>query len=75
MTIISLEEAKANLEELVNNLGVGDAIVIVRGTQPVAQLVPPPVAPRKRKFGTLRGKLEVIADDDEHLQGFEDYVS
>jgi antitoxin (DNA-binding transcriptional repressor) of toxin-antitoxin stability system len=75
MTTVTLEEAKAKLEELVNNLGVGDAIVIVRGTQPVAQLVPPPVASRKRKFGTLRGKLEVVAEDDEHLEGFEDYVS
>lgn len=74
MTTVTLEEAQAKLVELVNGLGPGDAIVIVRDNQPVAQLVSLPESRPTPKFGTLRGVIEVISDDETHLDDFQDYM-
>lgn len=74
MTTVTLEEAQAKLVELVNSLGPGDVIVIVRDNHPVAQLAPATAPNRQPKFGTLKGVIEVISDDDEHLADFKEYM-
>jgi antitoxin (DNA-binding transcriptional repressor) of toxin-antitoxin stability system len=43
MSTVTIEEAQAKLPELIEQLGIGDEIVITRGAHPVAKLVPPVV--------------------------------
>jgi prevent-host-death family protein len=72
---VSVHEAKTHLSRLLRRVALGEEIVISRGGQPVARLVP--VAGRKaRRLGVDRGRFEVPADfdaalPDEVLQAFE----
>ncbi len=69
MATVTIAEAKAHLEEIVGRLAPGESIVITQDDKPVAQLSTPTptTAPQ---FGFWQGKLDVVADDEEHLQDF-----
>ncbi|MGA7981633.1 MAG: hypothetical protein WCA32_15600, partial [Chromatiaceae bacterium] len=59
------------LPEIVHGLREGDEVVIVEGERPAARLLGLPAAKRRpRTPGSTRGRLPVLAEDDEHLQGF-----
>ena len=72
MTVMSLEEAQAKLPEIIAHLAPGEELVITLNARPVAQLIglagekPHPVP------GRGRGKIVILAEDDEHLEGFPD---
>ena len=74
MSTITLEEAQAHLAELIDDLGPGEEMVIVRNEVPVVKIVsltadkPHPVP------GRGRGKLVILSDDDEHLAGFAEHM-
>jgi len=75
MSTVSLEEAQAHLPELIDQLAAGEAIIITRSERPVAQL-----AAISNSFGLpvpgrCRGMLTILADDDEHLADFREYMS
>lgn len=71
---ISVEEAESNLSEIIDRLKPGAEIVITRNNQAVAALhLPAEVMPQPR-FGSCRGALTILAEDDEHLQDFKDYM-
>ena len=59
ITIFTVQDAKSNLPELLARMEAGEEIVLARGAQPVARLMP--VIPRaeKRQFGALRGQFSV----------------
>jgi len=59
MKIFTIHEAKTNLSRLIESACRGEEIIIARGPEPVARLVP--VAGKKghRKLGVLKGKLAV----------------
>ncbi|MGE0682484.1 MAG: type II toxin-antitoxin system Phd/YefM family antitoxin [Candidatus Binatia bacterium] len=68
---ITLEEAQAHLAELVSKLAPGEEVVITVNEQPVAKLMgqhTPTLPPRQP--GSARGKLIILADDEEHLEDF-----
>ncbi len=72
---VTLEEAQAKLPELVAGLGVGEELLIVHHERPVAKLVGQGVTVRKpRRPGSAMGKLTILAEDDEHLKDFADYM-
>lgn len=75
---ISLEEAQASLPALIDRLEPGAEIVITRNHQPVAALHVPGSAListlLQPLFGSCQGALTILAEDDEHLQDFEDYL-
>jgi len=71
---ISLEEAQSNLPEIIDRLKPGAEIVITRNNQPVAALHLPAGAAPQPRFGSCRGALTILAEDDEHLQDFKDYM-
>lgn len=59
MKTFTIHHAKTNLSQLIERACQGEEIIISRGPQPVARLVP--IAGRKgrRQPGALRGKLRV----------------
>lgn len=75
MTQISVDEAGARLRELISTLQPGEELQITDGERAVARLVAEPPARRNpRKPGSAVGKLVILADDDEHLRDFADYM-
>jgi prevent-host-death family protein len=74
MSSVTIEEAQAKLPELIEQLGPGGEVVITRNSQPVAKLVSQLTGPPQPIFGRGKGKLLIVAEDEEHLQEFEDYM-
>lgn len=69
---VELDVAQATLSELIAGLKPDDEVVIVQNQKTVARIVPP-----KRgtpKFGSCKGMLMIISDDDEHLKDFAEYM-
>ncbi len=76
MSTITIEEAQAKLTELIDQLAPGEEVIITRNKQPVAKLVGQQLSVRKpRRPGSAKGKLVILAEDDEHLEDFKDYMS
>jgi antitoxin (DNA-binding transcriptional repressor) of toxin-antitoxin stability system len=75
MSTVTLEEAQAHLPQLIEQLQPGEAIVITRDQKPVARLMAEERPQRKpRQPGNCKGMLTIVADDDEHLQDFAEYM-
>ena len=76
MSTVSLEEAQAQLPELIDHLHPGEEIIITRHNQPVAKLVGQ-TNPRRqpRRPGTLRGTvLHMAPDFNAPLEDFKEYM-
>jgi len=74
MSIVTIEEAQAKLPELIDKIGLGEEVIIMRNQQPVAQLVPLPAAKPRPVFGSCKGMLTIVAEDNEHLEDFKEYM-
>ena len=75
MRWMSVNEVQARLPELVKQIASGDEVVITDHDEPVARLVRQEVErPLIRRPGSAKGKLRIVADDDEHLADFRDYM-
>jgi len=59
MTIVTIHTAKTNLSQLLARVEAGEEIVLARGKQPIAKLVPFLPRPIKRQFGALRGLVSI----------------
>lgn len=64
---VNIHEAKTHLSRLVDQVAAGAEIVIAKAGKPMARLVP--LAPPRplRKFGVLKGKIEIADDFDAPL--------
>ena len=76
MATVDVHEVQTQLARLLARVEAGEAVVILRDGKPVARLAPLTEKPTKRRFGALRGKIEV--DDsffeplpEEERRGFE----
>lgn len=59
MEIVTTHTARTTLSQLLTRVEAGEEIVLARGKQPIAKIVPyRPTAP-KRQFGALRGIVSV----------------
>jgi antitoxin (DNA-binding transcriptional repressor) of toxin-antitoxin stability system len=75
MRTVTIEEAQAKLPELIDTLALGEEVLITRNQQPVAKLVGQQQRVRKpRRPGSAKGMLVILAEDDEHLEDFKDYM-
>jgi prevent-host-death family protein len=75
MTTVTIQEAQATLPELVHKLTPGDEVVITENNQPVAKLVSEKPQVRQRPGpGLCKGMITIVADDEEHLKDFEEYM-
>ena len=74
--VITVDEARTKLKELIDGLAPGEEIVIVEGQEPVARLVgersarPAPPAPGRGKGSVLY----MAPDVDEPLEDFKEYM-
>ena len=71
---VNLDVAQATLGELIAALKPDDDVVIMQNDKPVAKLIATSTARPPRVPGLMKGKLTVIAEDDQHLTGFEEYM-
>ena len=72
---ITIEEAQAKLKDFIHQLAPGDEIIITENQQTIAKLTSEPAKERlPRKAGNCIGMMEIIADDDEHLEDFKEYM-
>lgn len=71
MRWMSVNEVQARLPELVKQIASGDEVVITDHDEPVARLVRQEVErPLIRRPGSAKGKLRIVAEDEEHLADF-----
>jgi len=60
MPVFTIHAAKTNLSKLVARAEAGEEIVLARGKDPVARIVPVISKTKpKRKFGALKGKIKI----------------
>jgi antitoxin (DNA-binding transcriptional repressor) of toxin-antitoxin stability system len=75
MPTVTIEEAQAKLTELIHQLGPGQEMMITENDQPVAKLVRDQLPSRSRpQPGLAKGMITVVADDDDHLKDFTEYM-
>lgn len=72
--MVDLDVAQATLSELVAGLTPHDDIVIMKDQKPVAKLVATATVRPPRIPGLMKGKLTILAEDDQHLKDFEEYM-
>ncbi len=74
MTTVAIEQAQKELSRLIDDVALGEHIVITRNEVPVAQLVPvTPPAP-KPTFGSAKGMVRISEDFEAPLDDFRDYT-
>ena len=75
MTIVSIHEAKTHFSQLIQIALAGEEIIVSKGKEPVAKIVPLPEAKKERRPGGAKGIVERISPDfDDHLEEFEEYM-
>ena len=68
MRTVKIHEAKTHFSALIHDVQAGEEIIISRGDEPVARLVPIEAREGKRVLGQFEGQPFFIADDfDESL--------
>jgi prevent-host-death family protein len=77
MSTVSIQEAQANLTELIHRLTSDEEVVITEDNRPVARLVPAAGQQQRppRRLGTLKGTVLYMAPDfDAPLEDFKEYM-
>ena len=77
MANMTIEDAQAQLLNIIHQLAPGDEVVITENDQPVARLTPAKPVPLKkpRQPGTLRGTVLYMAPDfNAPLDEFKEYM-
>ena len=75
MTTKTLEEAKSQLDDLINAAAAGEEVFITRDEQLSVQLVPHKTQTKKPRIAGSAKGLIVMADDfDEPLEDFKEYM-
>ncbi len=69
---VELDIAQTTLKELIAGLKPDEEVVIVQNHKPLARIR----ASKKGtpRFGSCKGLLTILEEDEEHLKGFEDYM-
>lgn len=57
--VVTVHAAKTHLSRLIERACAGEEVVIARAKTPVVRLVPVTTAPRRRRFGVMRGRAKV----------------
>jgi prevent-host-death family protein len=73
MPTLTIDEAQSRLPQLIDQLRPGEEVIITRDNKPVARLTADPEKPIP-VFGSCKGMLTIHTEDDEHLEGFAEYL-
>jgi prevent-host-death family protein len=71
---VGIGEAKTNLSKLVRRAEAGEEIVVRRGREPVARIMPLKKRGGVHGFGSMKSEIRIGKDFDEPLEDFADYV-
>lgn len=76
MDTVTIHVAKTTLSQLLARVESGEEIILARGKEPIAKLVPFKPKDVRRQFGALRGVIAVGRDfvdplPEEELRGWE----
>ena len=71
---ISIEEAQATLADIIGKLSPGEEVVITQDDPPVAELRALTTGKPQPRFGSCKGMLTIVTDDEEHLEDFTEYM-
>ena len=73
MVIITIHQAKTHFSKLIQRALAGEEIIVAKGKEPVARIVPIPEAQKTRTLGGAKGIVKYIASDfDDSLEEFPD---
>ncbi len=73
MQNVTVENAKANLSQLISAAINGEEIIIEEDEKAV-KLVPLTPEKSRPRFGSAKGKIEIADDFDAPLEDFDDYM-
>ena len=59
MAVVTIHNAKTNLSQLLARVEAGEEIILARGREPIARIVPFQPRAVKRELGALRGIVSV----------------
>lgn len=59
MDTVTVHTAKTTLSQLLARVEAGEEIILARGKEPIAKLVPYRPPQTKRRFGALRGIISI----------------
>lgn len=71
---ISIENAQVFLKELIVKASQGESVVITQDHKPVAELRSVAAPQPTPVFGSCKGMLTIVSDDDDHLADFSEYM-
>ncbi len=75
LTSITIEEAQARLKDLIHKLNPGQELIITENEQPIAKLISQLQNSQQRPGpGLCKGMITIIAEDDDHLKDFVEYM-
>jgi prevent-host-death family protein len=70
---VGIGEAKTNFSNLIRRAEAGEEIVVRRGQEPVARIVPLKKSAGVHGFGSMKGEVRIGPDFDEPLEDFAEY--
>jgi antitoxin (DNA-binding transcriptional repressor) of toxin-antitoxin stability system len=72
---VTLQQAQAELANIIHKLSTGEEIAITENDRVVARLVGEGRPSQRRPGpGLCKGMITIVADDDEHLKDFAEYM-
>ena len=72
---VSVRQAQIELAQLIDRSAGGEEVIIsTEDGRSAARLVPASVNTGPLRPGFLQGKIEIVADDEEHLKDFAEYM-
>ena len=74
MTVATIQEAQSRLPELIRALAPGEELAITENDQLIAKLIVPGAGSPQPIPGRAKGMLQILSEDDEHLQDFAEYM-
>ena len=77
MPKVTIREAQANLERLIEKVQSGEEVLVTENGKPLVKLTPvlETPKPKKRSIGGAKGILEFMAEDfDAPLEDFQSYM-
>ena len=74
MTTVAVDEAQRNFPRLIEDVALGEHVVITKDHVPVAEIVPVAHTSHRPQFGSAKGMVRMSEDFDAPVEDFRDYA-